>query len=93
MSKLVDHRIPNLMSRLGAGVRDAEDRAAKDRDLIGKRRRDAEDAEELIIVVDEIEIVGARLFFDDDGDVLDQLRESIGQLVECLFDELPEFVR
>ena len=71
---------------------DAKNRSAKNRDLIGQRRRDAKDAEELVAVVDEIEIVVARFIFDDDGYVHDELRESIGQLVEGFGYELLEFV-
>lgn len=93
MSQLVDDRLANLRLRLGARAGHAQDGAAEDGDLVGQRRRDAEDAEELVVLIDEIEIVVGRFFFDDDGDVLDEPRESIGQLVEGLFDELPEFVR
>jgi hypothetical protein len=93
VAELVDDGVADLAPRLRARARDAHDRAAEDRDLVGKRRRDAEDAEQLLVVVDEIEVVVGRLFLDDHGDVLDERRETIGQLVECFFDELPEFVR
>jgi len=92
VAELVDDGVANFGARFGVRARDAQNRSAEDRDLIGERRRDAVDAEELVIGVDEIAIVERRFFFDDDGDVFDELRETIRQLVECLFDELPEFV-
>jgi hypothetical protein len=89
----VDHCLSNLAPRLGARGCDAQDRAAKDRDLIGERWRDAEDAEELVVVIDQLIVIVGGLFLDDDSDVFDKGSETIRQLVECLFDELPEFVR
>src|ERR1051326_1909132 len=93
VAELVEYGVSYFRSHVGARSRDAEDRSAEDRNLIGERRCDAVHAEELVIGVDEIPIIARRFVFDDDGDVLDELRETIGQLVECLFDELPEIVR
>jgi len=78
---------------LGVRSCNAQNRAAEDCDLIGKRRRDAVDAEELVTVFDEIEVVERWFFFDYDGYVFYEFRETIRQLVECFGDELPEFIR
>jgi hypothetical protein len=44
----------------------------------------------VIVVVQDFEIRGARLFFDDDHHVIEQRRESLGERVERLFDEALE---
>lgn len=93
VSQLVDDGVAHLTPHLSVRARHAQDRTSKDGNLIGERRRDAEDAEELVAFVDQVPVVVARLVLDDDGDVLDEFREAVGQLVECFFDELPEFIR
>ena len=72
---------------------DTKNRSAKDGDLIGERRVVSINAEELVVVFNEIEIVVVRLFFDDDDDIFEQRGKTFGQLIECLLDELPEFKR
>ncbi len=44
----------------------------------------------VIVVMQDVEIRGAWLFFDDDYNVIEERRESLGQRVERLFDEALE---
>ena len=93
MSELVNHRVANLAMCVSFRCGNAKNRSAKDGDLIGERRVVSINAEELVIVFYEIEVVVVRFFFDDDDDIFEQRRKTFGQLIECLLDELPEFGR
>ncbi len=102
MSELVDHRVADLVQRLMPGPRDAKDRSPENRNLVGKHRqhvvraprpRDAAiDTQQLaVFILDEIEILVARLFLDDHGDVVQQLRELRRQRRERFLDDSLEF--
>ena len=107
VTQLVDHGLANLANDLRAGVGDAEDRAAEDRNLVGEkqhvvraaRHRDAAiEAEKLrpVLVrgvIHRLEVIFGRLLLDDDHDVVEQLREAGRQLAEGFLDELLEFIR
>ena len=106
VAKLVDDGLANLADDLRAGVGDAEDGTAEDRDLVGEqqhvvraaRHRDAAvETEEfgaalVSLVVHRFEVVIGRLLLDDHDDVFEELREAGRQLVECFLDELLEFL-
>ena len=44
-----------------------------------------------MVVVEEIQVLIGRLLFDDHRDIVQKRGESLGQLAECLLDELLEF--
>ena len=85
----MNHSFANLSNRFTPVPRDAKDRIAKDRHLIGKRRLDPEDAEELVFAGDVVILFGW-LVFDDDNDVLKKGGEALGERVERLTHEALE---
>ena len=104
--KLVDDRLADLPKGVTPVASNAENRAAKDRDLIGQRRQHVEvamrqsdaavDSKELVaggIVAKQFAVFVRRLFFDDDDHVVEQPRKLVRQLFESLFDELLELER
>ena len=94
MAELVDDGIADFADRVAAIARAAQNGPAKDHDLIRQRRMRAKDAEEVVGgIVEEAQILVGRLRLDHDGDILEKRRETLRQLVECLPDELREFVR
>ena len=101
--KLVDDRLADLSKGVATVARNAENRPAKDRDLVGERRQHVEvafrqsdaaiDSKELVaggVVAKQFAVFVRRLFFDDDDDVVEQPRKLVRQLFESLFDELLE---
>jgi hypothetical protein len=90
MAELVNQRLANLGYGFRAVVRDAVDRPAEDRDLVGQQRRvvrafgerdAAIDAEQLVAVAvvafGALQIFVGRLFLDGDDDVLDEVVEAL----------------
>ena len=103
MPKLVDDRLANLANDVAAVSRNAENRTAENRDLIGKRgqhveaavrqRNAAVDPKKLVAgstVVEHLQVLVRGLFFDDDHDVVEEPRKFVRKLFESLFDELVE---
>src|SRR5688572_4418822 len=103
MPKLVNDRLANLGNDLPAASRNAEYRAAKNRNLVGERGKHVEaslrqsdaavNSKELILVravTKDIAVFVSRLFFNYDDHVVEQPRKLLGQLFESLFDELLE---
>lgn len=104
MPKLVDDGLAHLVNDVPAIARNAENRAAKDRNLVGERRQHvkasfrqgnaAVNPEKLVLVrslAKDVAVFVSRLFFDDHNHVVEQRRKLLGQLFESLFDELLEF--
>src|SRR4051812_49367336 len=101
MAELVDHRIADLVQRVAAVARHAQDGAAEDGDLIREadrvvaalgHRGAAVDAEQLVgALVEDVEVLVRWLLFNHDGHVVEQYREPLRQLAERLLDELLEF--
>ena len=103
MPKLVNDRLANLGDGLPAAPRNAEYRAAKDRNLVGQRGKHVEaslrqsdaavNSKEFVLVrsfTQDIAVFVSRLFFNHDDHVVEQPRKLLGQLFESLFDELLE---
>ena len=90
--QLVNDGLADLAFRLAPIARDAQNRTAKDHHLIGQRRMRAKDAEKLVVVIlEHFQILVGRFGLDEDGDILQELRELRGQLAEGVLDELLEF--
>lgn len=87
--QFMDDGLADLAHGLAFRAGDAEDRIAEDHHLIGERRLDAEDAEELV-GVGEVEVFVGRLVFHDDYDILEEGSEAVGKGVERLTDEALE---
>lgn len=103
MPKLVNDRLAHLGNDVPAVSRNAQDRTAENRNLVGQRgkhvkaslrQRDAPvDPQKLVVVrsvTKDVAVFLSRLFFDHDNDVVEQPRKLLGQLFESLFDELLE---
>ena len=106
MPKLVDDRLADLSHGVPPVSRNAKNRPAEDRDLVGQRRQHVEasfrqrdtaiDAKQLVaggVVAKHFAVLIGRLFFDDDDHVVEQPRKLVRQLFESLFDELLELRR
>lgn len=104
MPELVNDGLADLANDLPAAARHAQNRPAKDRDLIGKggehveaalRQSDAAvNAQQLVVrrtLAKDLAVLVSRLFFDDDHHVVEQPRKLVRKLFESLFDELLEF--
>ena len=103
MPELVDDRVADLADDLPAVARNAQNRTAENRNLIGKSGKHVEsalrkgnaavDAEQFIVgrtIVQNLAVFVGRLFFDDDDHVVEQPRKLVRKLFESLFDELVE---
>lgn len=106
MPKLVNDRLAYLGDDVPAAARNAKDRAAENRNLVGQRGKHAEaslrqgdapvDSKQFVVVrsvTKDVAVFLSRLFFDNDDDVVEQPRKLLGQLFESLFDELVELRR
>jgi hypothetical protein len=104
MPKLMDDRLANLAKDIPAAAGHAQNRTAKNRDLVGKSGKHVEasfrqsyaavDAKQLVagrVFAKNVAVFVSRLFFDDDDHVVEQPRELVRQLFESLFHELLEF--
>ena len=106
MAELVNQRLANLGDGFGAVARDAVDRPAEDRDLVGQQRRvvrtfgerdAAIDSQQLVVVpavaFGALQIFVGRLFLDGDDDVLDEVVEALRKRLQRLLDDPFELVR
>ena len=104
MPKLVDDGLAHLVNDVPAIARNAENRTAKNRNLVGQRGQHvkaslrqsdaAVDPKKLVVsrsFSKDVAVFVSRLFFDHDNHVVEEPRKLFGQLIESLFDELLEF--
>jgi hypothetical protein len=103
MPQLVNDRLANLANDLPAASGNAQNRTAKDGDLVRQRGQHvvasfrqanpAENPKQLVVrgsVSKDVAVFVSRLFFDDNDDVVEKSRELFRQFVQSLFDELFE---
>ena len=99
MGHLVDHRHSDLLDDLGLARGHAADRQPVDRDAIRHRQRaggvsvHVVAARERHALVEPEQVAGARVVLDEDGHVVHEAPEALGDAVERLGDELFEALR
>ena len=102
MADFVNDRIANLLYGIVARARNAADRSAEYCDLVGQqwrfvhsldKRNATIDSEELaVFVVDAVEVVFPWLVFDRDGEVSDEIDESLRERIQRVANDALELL-